>query len=70
MIDDAGHLLTNAHVVEGAEDIEVKLGGEDGETLDAKVVGAIPRPMSRCSRSIRRRADFRHSSWPTPRASP
>jgi S1-C subfamily serine protease len=42
VIDDAGHLLTNAHVVEGAEDIEVKLGGEDGETLDAKVVGSDP----------------------------
>ena len=42
MIDDEGHLLTNAHVVEGADEVQVKLGGEDGETLDAKVVGRDP----------------------------
>jgi S1-C subfamily serine protease len=42
VIDEQGHLLTNAHVVEGADEVEVTLGGEDGETLDAKVVGADP----------------------------
>ena len=42
VIDEDGHLLTNAHVVEGAEAVEVKLGGEDGETLDAKVLGSDP----------------------------
>ncbi len=42
VIDEDGHLLTNAHVVEGAEKVEVKLGGEDGETLDAKVLGSDP----------------------------
>ena len=40
VIDEEGHLMTNAHVVEGAQDVQVKLGGEDGETLDAEVVGA------------------------------
>ncbi len=39
LIDDAGTILTNAHVVDGSEAVTVKLG-EDGETLDAKVVGA------------------------------
>jgi len=42
VIDDEGHLMTNAHVVENAESVEVKLGGEDGETLDAKVLGSDP----------------------------
>jgi S1-C subfamily serine protease len=40
VIDSEGHLLTNAHVVEGATDVQVTLGGEDGETLDAEVLGA------------------------------
>ena len=39
LIDDAGTILTNAHVVDGSESVTVKLG-EDGETLDAEVVGA------------------------------
>ncbi len=39
LIDDAGTILTNAHVVDGSEAVTVKLG-EDGETLDAQVVGA------------------------------
>jgi S1-C subfamily serine protease len=39
LIDDAGTILTNAHVVDGSEAVTVKLG-EDGETLDAEVVGA------------------------------
>jgi len=38
VIDEDGHLLTNAHVVEGADDVQVTLGA-DGETLDAEVVG-------------------------------
>jgi S1-C subfamily serine protease len=40
VIDDEGHLLTNAHVVEGSDEVQVKLGGEDGDSLDAKVLGA------------------------------
>ena len=39
VIDSDGHLLTNAHVVDGAEDVSVTLG-EDGETLDAEVLGS------------------------------
>jgi S1-C subfamily serine protease len=37
VIDDDGHLMTNAHVVDGADDIQVTLGDE--KTYDAKVVG-------------------------------
>jgi len=39
VIDGEGHVLTNAHVVDGADDVTVALG-EDGETLDAEVIGA------------------------------
>mgnify|MGYP003288075254 CR=1 FL=1 len=38
VIDDQGHILTNAHVVDGAEDIEVTLG-EDQQPIEAKLVG-------------------------------
>jgi S1-C subfamily serine protease len=41
VIDDEGHILTNNHVVEGASDIKVKLGGAD-RSYSAKVVGADP----------------------------
>ncbi len=37
IVDAAGHVITNAHVVEGADVVKVKL--EDGRELDAKVVG-------------------------------
>ncbi|HEX7018555.1 MAG TPA: trypsin-like peptidase domain-containing protein [Gemmatimonadaceae bacterium] len=39
IIDKAGFILTNNHVVEGAEKIKVSLFGADGATYDAKVVG-------------------------------
>ena len=38
VIDDQGHILTNAHVVDGAQRIAVKLG-ENAEPVDAKLVG-------------------------------
>ena len=41
VIDGEGHVLTNAHVVDGAGNVTVTLG-EDGEALDAEVVGADP----------------------------
>ena len=41
VIDDDGHVMTNAHVVDGADDIQVTLGDED-KTYDAKVVGEDP----------------------------
>jgi S1-C subfamily serine protease len=41
VIDSEGHLLTNNHVVEGADRIQVKLGASD-TTYQAKVVGADP----------------------------
>lgn len=41
VIDTAGHLLTNYHVVNGAEEIEVIFG--EGDSYPATVVGADPR---------------------------
>jgi S1-C subfamily serine protease len=41
VIDTEGHVLTNNHVVEGAEKIEVKLGASE-KSYTAKVVGADP----------------------------
>ncbi len=38
LIDDEGHVMTNAHVVEGADQIAVTLG-DDEATYDAKVIG-------------------------------
>jgi S1-C subfamily serine protease len=41
VIDGKGHILTNNHVIEGADKIEVKLGESDHE-YTAKVVGTDP----------------------------
>jgi len=41
VIDDEGHLLTNNHVVEGAERIQVKLGDSE-TTYEAELVGSDP----------------------------
>jgi S1-C subfamily serine protease len=41
VIDDQGHILTNAHVVDGADSVQVTLG-DNADTLDAKVVGEDP----------------------------
>jgi S1-C subfamily serine protease len=41
VIDSEGHILTNNHVIEGAEKIEVKLGESETE-YTAEVVGADP----------------------------
>jgi S1-C subfamily serine protease len=38
VIDEDGHILTNAHVVAGASDIQVTLG-EDEEPIDATLIG-------------------------------
>ena len=41
IIDKAGFILTNNHVVEGATKIKVSLYGEDDDQeYDAKVIGA------------------------------
>jgi S1-C subfamily serine protease len=41
VVDSEGHVLTNNHVIEGADRISVKLGASD-TTYQAKVVGADP----------------------------
>ncbi|MFL5869769.1 MAG: S1C family serine protease, partial [Solirubrobacterales bacterium] len=38
VIDDAGRIITNAHVVDGSNDIQVKFG-DTGSSYDAKVIG-------------------------------
>ncbi|MEO8310592.1 MAG: trypsin-like peptidase domain-containing protein [Caldimonas sp.] len=40
IVSPAGYLLTNNHVIEGADDIEVALG--DGRTARAKLIGTDP----------------------------
>ncbi len=39
VIDEEGRIITNAHVVDGAEEISVTLG-EDGDAYDAELLGA------------------------------
>ena len=47
VIDEEGHVLTNAHVVEGASKIEVGFGDEqDASTRSWSA--ATPAPTSRC----------------------
>jgi S1-C subfamily serine protease len=41
LIDNDGHILTNAHVVQGAQRVDVQFS-EDGESQQAEVVGADP----------------------------
>jgi S1-C subfamily serine protease len=43
LIDAAGHILTNLHVVQGAQTIEVTFGGEDQTRYKAKMIGADTR---------------------------
>jgi S1-C subfamily serine protease len=38
VIDDAGRIITNAHVVDGSSDIQVKFG-DSSESYDAKLIG-------------------------------
>src|SRR4051794_12664734 len=40
LIDNDGHILTNAHVVQGAKHVDVQLG--DGDTQAAQIVGTDP----------------------------
>jgi S1-C subfamily serine protease len=41
VLDEEGHIVTNAHVVEGADEVRVTIG-ENGDPVDAEVVGADP----------------------------
>ena len=42
VLDRQGYLLTNAHVVEGADAVEVSFDESSGDLIDAKVVGSDP----------------------------
>ena len=44
IVDEKGYIVTNNHVVEGAERVQVTL--RDGRTFTGEVVGADRRPMS------------------------
>jgi S1-C subfamily serine protease len=41
VIDDEGHIVTNDHVVEGSDQFRVRFG-EDGEPIEAELLGADP----------------------------
>jgi S1-C subfamily serine protease len=41
LVDTEGHVITNSHVVEGANEVEVKLGSSE-TSYDAEVVGTDP----------------------------
>ena len=41
VLDEEGHILTNAHVVAGSDEVRVTIG-EEGDPVDAEVVGADP----------------------------
>jgi putative serine protease PepD len=41
LLDTDGHIVTNEHVVEGADAVRVRLG-ENGSPVDAQIVGADP----------------------------
>jgi S1-C subfamily serine protease len=43
LIDTAGHILTNFHVVQGAQAIEVTFGGDDQTRYKAKLIGSDTR---------------------------
>jgi S1-C subfamily serine protease len=40
VIDRAGHIVTNYHVIEGAKEVQVNFSGDD--RMDAKVIGSDP----------------------------
>ena len=55
VIDKAGHIVTNYHVVEGAKSVQVSFS--NGENVKARVIGTDPRrtsPCSRCTPSLAR----------------
>ena len=52
VIDNEGHILTNAHVVDGASDVTVTVGGSDGKTFAGE--GGRDRPLDRCRGALGR----------------
>ena len=51
VLDKDGYILTNAHVVEGADEAGVRFT-EEGSLVEAEVSAATSQQTSRCSRSI------------------
>jgi serine protease Do/serine protease DegQ len=43
IVSPDGYILTNNHVIEGADDLEVQMPSPDGRKLKAKVIGADPK---------------------------
>ena len=41
LLDSQGHIVTNEHVIDGAENVQVRVG-EQGSPVDAQIVGADP----------------------------
>jgi putative serine protease PepD len=60
IIDDQGHIVTNYHVVRGAERLEVTL--PDKTKMDAKVVGADANNDLAVVKSARRAPNSRHTA--------
>ena len=50
IIDPAGYIVTNNHVVDGAHEVSVTL--TDGRQIRPRSSAATPRPIWRCSRSM------------------
>jgi hypothetical protein len=67
IVSDDGYVLTNHHVVEAADEIEVLLS--DGRSCPRKVVGNDPRPTSRCCACDARPAGDHLRPTPTARGS-
>jgi len=41
LLDSQGHIVTNEHVIDGAQNVQVRVG-EQGSPVDAQIVGADP----------------------------
>lgn len=66
LVDDDGHLVTNAHVVDRARSVSLRFG-RSARRLDARIIGRDPRPTSRFYALIRPAcAASVHSRSPNP----
>ena len=69
LIDTEGHIVTNAHVVEGADEVEVKLGSSETSLRRRRSSAPTPPPTSPCSRSTPRPTSCTRWRSATPRRS-